>query len=107
MRTDTTVDANSAEMTALADRNVTLHQQYLRYMLRDEALAEEVPNGAVLVLLPDTDPELAEANLRAGIEAARRGKNIYVRHVYETGAPSDRCGGKAYTPYPSATGDEF
>ena len=86
MSTDTTTDeAVSPETRQLATRNFLLQQQFMRAMLTDDALNAEVPDGAMLVLLPDHDPELATANLRAGVAAAEHGLNVYLRHVAAEG----------------------
>lgn len=66
--------------TGLIERDIGLGFDFLGAIIDDPSIAEDIPNGATLVLLPDDDPELAEANLQMGIEAARKGADVYIRH---------------------------
>lgn len=85
---------------ALIGRNFILHQQFAQAMLGDEALAAEIPRGAMLVLLPDQDTALREANIEAGLAALRRGHHVYFRQVYRQATPPQQSGGVAYGPRP-------
>jgi len=69
---------------SLTTRDFALQDEFLQAMIADEALQEEIPNGALLVLLPDDDPALTERNIAHGITAARRGMNVYFRHVHQS-----------------------
>jgi hypothetical protein len=55
-----------------------------RLMLRgfeDPSLFMEIPDGATLILIPDDDPEQAAAEIEVGIQAVKRGENVYFRHL--------------------------
>lgn len=71
------------------ERNVTLSFEFAKSIIDDPAILEEIPDGATLVLLPDDEPELARENLRIGVMAAKRGEDVYFRHVTNlSSAPS-------------------
>jgi hypothetical protein len=53
-----------------------------RAVVADPSILDEIPNGCTLVLLPqDADEAFVEANLAIALRAARRGRNVYIRHV--------------------------
>lgn len=62
-------------------RNITLSFEFAKSIVDDPAILEEIPDGATLVLLPDDEPDLVRENLRLGLEAAKRGEDVYIRHV--------------------------
>ena len=62
-------------------RDTELWSAFLHAIVDDPAILEEIPGGAAVVLFPDDDPELAETNLKHGIDAARNGADVYIRHV--------------------------
>jgi len=72
--------------STFVDRNIRLGFQLARDIVDDPSLLDEIPEGATVVLIPDDDAELAEANLRQGIAAFRAGANVYLRHVRATTA---------------------
>lgn len=90
----------ASDEKALIEQDFQLHEQFLESLIHDERLIGEIPHGVVLVLIPDKNPELAEANLRTAIEAAQQGRNVYVRHVYRQNTPSEQYGDYTYGPYP-------
>lgn len=79
MSAETTTKPIADELTL---RDFALHDAFLQALIADEALQEEIPNGVSLVLLPDDDPELTERNLAFAVLNARRGRNVYLRHVH-------------------------
>lgn len=79
MSTETTTKPIADELTL---RDFALHDAFLKALIADEALQDELPNGAALILLPDDDPELTERNIAFGVLSARRGRNVYLRHVH-------------------------
>ncbi|MGH2535165.1 MAG: DUF5647 family protein [Thermomicrobiales bacterium] len=85
-RTSTTDPAT----VATVERNLDLAQGYLLAMLDDPARMERVPGGASLVLLPRDEPDGFEANLNIAVALARKGRNVYVRHVERDGRPVER-----------------
>lgn len=62
-------------------RNIDALHHFMQAALDEPSMLKEIPSGADLVLLPDDDPELADANLRGGIELVRQGRNITFHHV--------------------------
>jgi len=47
----------------------------------DPSLFMDIPDGVTLILIPDDDPEQAEAEIEAGIRAVKRGENVFFRHL--------------------------
>ena len=47
----------------IAARNLSLGFEFDKYLVEHPELLERIPENAVLALLPQDDPELAEANL--------------------------------------------
>lgn len=45
------------------------------------ALFDEIPNGCILVLLPDDDPDYVARQIATAAGAAQRGENVYLRHL--------------------------
>jgi Family of unknown function (DUF5647) len=75
------------ETARIADRNLELFRGFNQAILDDPDRLGEIPNGVHLVLLPEDDPEMFEVNLRIGLDAARRGEDVYLRHVTRDGRP--------------------
>jgi hypothetical protein len=48
----------------LFHKNLILGKEFDLYVLEHPEFAEEIPKDALVVLMPDDDPELAEINLR-------------------------------------------
>jgi hypothetical protein len=63
----------------LVERNIELSAEFSRYLFEHPEIAEKIPLGAELILLPEFDDELKTYNLSlgGGIEA-EGGKVIYV-----------------------------
>lgn len=47
----------------LATRSLMLSTEFSLYIVEHSEVADEIPQGAVVVLLPEDDPELARYNL--------------------------------------------
>jgi hypothetical protein len=62
-------------------QEVDLWVEFTHAIVDDPSILEDVPEGATVVLIPDDDPELAEGNYQRAINAARRGSDVYIRHV--------------------------
>jgi len=78
----TTTVAPSTIDDAHAAKNGELHRRYLRAMIDDPDGSYDVPNGALLVLLPDDgDEAFAASEVEIGLLHLRRGRNVYFRHV--------------------------
>ncbi len=66
---------------AQEEKNISLAFGFMRDVVDNPALLDEIPNNATIVFLPDDDPEQIEANLQLAIRSARAGKNVYLQHV--------------------------
>lgn len=67
--------------TGFVERNIELAFWFAQQQLEHPELAEEVPNGATLILIPQNDPDLAMHNAGLGMKAIANGENVYFRHV--------------------------
>ncbi len=45
-------------------KNVTLSTEFNKYLIEHPEFAEQIPDEAVVILLPDDDPELCQENLQ-------------------------------------------
>ena len=54
---------------------------FLRGIIANPELAQDIPNGANVVLIPPDDPELAAIEIKAGMLALSRGFDVYFRHI--------------------------
>ncbi|HET8523368.1 MAG TPA: DUF5647 family protein [Thermomicrobiales bacterium] len=84
MSTHATQANSNTEQTddaVLAERNIELAFTFMHDVLDDPALLDEIPDGVTLVLIPADDPATAEANLAIATAEARRGRNVYIRHM--------------------------
>ena len=78
----------SATKTSIVDtvdvegRNLDLAADLLRSIGDDPAILDQIPDGAMLVLLPaDADEAFVEANVAVGLDMLRKGHDVYFRHV--------------------------
>jgi Family of unknown function (DUF5647) len=69
------------ERHTTTDRNLALAFTLADAIVDDPSLLDEIPEGATVVLLPDDDRELAEANRALGLQALDAGANVYFRHI--------------------------
>lgn len=69
-------------MTAheLFTKNVKLSTEFDLYILEHPEVAEQIPDNALIVLLPKDDPEMCEKNLE--LAKARREPGQAVVHVW-------------------------
>ena len=63
MSADVAVREQTAE--AVASTNITLKFGFLRSIIADPTILNDIPNGVMLKLLPDDDPDLVEAKSRS------------------------------------------
>ena len=47
----------------------------------DASVVEDIPHGAMLILLPADDPTFAAEALAVGVKAVREGWNVYFKHL--------------------------
>jgi hypothetical protein len=55
----------------------------------DANVLDDIPHGAMLVLLPADDPGFSEEALDLGLKAVREGWNVYFKHLPATAAAED------------------
>ena len=48
----------------LVEKNITLSMEFRRYVIEHPKVAEQIPKGAQVVLLPQDDPELCREHLK-------------------------------------------
>lgn len=63
------------------ERSIDLSFDFLHSVIDDPTILDDIPAGATLVLIPDNDPELAEVKYQLAVDVARRGENVYIRHI--------------------------
>lgn len=73
-------DDHGAQDARIA-RNMEWMHEFLQSILADPDILDEIPEGAGVFLLPDDDPELAEANLKGAERSRQRGYPVYVRRM--------------------------
>lgn len=62
------------------EKNVTLSMEFSRYVIENPEIAEKIPKGAMVVLLPEDDPELCKENLKIAEMHKEKGQPVvYVR----------------------------
>ncbi len=64
-----------------AGHRIELHRRFLLAGLREPGVFDSIPPGVALYLLPDDDARFAAAEMAAAAGAARRGVDVYLRHV--------------------------
>ncbi len=82
-------DTKTSDPVVTSDRDgYTVDQQMIRNTFglvrgaaANPAVARDIPQGATIILIPDDDPELAEAEIKAGMVALGRGQDVYFRHI--------------------------
>jgi hypothetical protein len=48
----------------LVKKNLDLHAEWIRYVFDNPGVLDGIPKGAVLVILPEDDPELYAENIK-------------------------------------------
>jgi hypothetical protein len=62
--------------STVAARNLELLDLFMQYTLEHPEMLDRIPPGAELFIMPDSDPELAEANRRRMLAARDGGKAV-------------------------------
>lgn len=57
----------------------------LRSLIAEPDLAEQLPDGATVAIIPDYDPEVARINLALARQALRKGQAVHFRFVGRNG----------------------
>ena len=71
-----------AEAVDVEGRNLDLAADLLTAIADDPTILDQIPNGAMLVLLPaDADDAFVEANVAIGLDMLRKGHDVFFRHV--------------------------
>ncbi len=68
-------------------KRIDLIRRFTLPVFKDTSLLETIPDGCMLILLPDDDPEFREQEIRVASESTLRGHNVYLRHVRATDLP--------------------
>ncbi len=69
-------------------KTISLTAGLIEAALDDASILENIPRGAVVVLLPDDDPAFTEESIALGIEAVRRGQDVVFRHTARAKQPA-------------------
>jgi hypothetical protein len=73
--------ATSADTDRQVDKRLDLARRFTLAGFADPGVFDGIPRDVLLFLLPDDDPAFAEREVVAGAAAARRGEDVYFRHV--------------------------
>jgi len=60
----------------MAHKNLELMKLLTQEILINESLARRIPKGATVVILPESDPELAAANRKLAQRARKQGETV-------------------------------
>ncbi|HLI50705.1 MAG TPA: DUF5647 family protein [Thermomicrobiaceae bacterium] len=69
-------------MTDTIPNNIGIAFEFARSIVDDPTILDEIPDGATLVLVPDSDPKTINTNLELARAALERGEDVYLRHVH-------------------------
>ncbi|MGH7961795.1 MAG: DUF5647 family protein [Candidatus Binatia bacterium] len=74
----------------LFTKNLTLSTEFDLYLLEHPEVAEQIPADALLLLLPEEDPELCAKNLELAQVRREPGQPIVYIHVERVAPPRSR-----------------
>lgn len=63
----------------LVSKDLEYTRVFTLAILDDPTILEDVPNGVLLVLMPDDDPEYTAISVERGMKAVARGEDVYFR----------------------------
>lgn len=69
-----------AEAEDVIERNLVLAFDLMQAAIADPSILDQFPDGATVVIVPDTDEKMASVNLELGKQAAGAGQNVYFYH---------------------------
>jgi Family of unknown function (DUF5647) len=75
-------------------KTISLTADFVETALDDPSILAGIPHGAVLVLLPDNDPDFVQESIAIGFEAVRQGKDVVFRHLTRADDRADRRGSR-------------
>jgi len=65
----------------LFHKNLILGKEFDLYVLEHPEFAEEIPEDAIVVLMPEDEPELAEINLRMAEDMQEPGQPLFLVRI--------------------------
>ncbi|MDP8238524.1 MAG: hypothetical protein P9X24_05505 [Candidatus Hatepunaea meridiana] len=71
----------------LFEKNLLLSTEFSRYLLENPDIAEQIPNDAIVVILPEYDKELAEENLSIAKARKEEGQSMVLVNVEKLAPP--------------------
>jgi hypothetical protein len=78
----TTRGGVAAPPTGFWDRQNELFRGMIQAVIADETAFADVPRSASIILIPsDADDAFLQASVEVGLDALRKGLNVYLRHV--------------------------
>jgi hypothetical protein len=63
------------------ERDAELHARVLKDMIENPQKYDDIPNGSLLILVPNDDPAQLEWAIRQGANAVRDGVSVYLRRI--------------------------
>jgi hypothetical protein len=76
-----TITRAKPTVTANDQRIIRQTFSFMRGMVANPGIVQDIPDGANLVLIPPHNPELAAIEIEAGMLALSRGLDVYFRHI--------------------------
>lgn len=64
---------------ALAGKDLELTRVFSLAVIEDPTILEDIPNGVLLMLMPDDDPEYSATCIERGLAAVAQGRDVYFR----------------------------
>lgn len=65
----------------LFHKNLILGKEFDLYVLEHPEFGEEIPENALVVLMPEDDSELAETNLRMAEDMQETGQSLFIVRI--------------------------
>lgn len=62
-------------------KNLDLHAEWMRYCFEHPEMLDRLPQGAQVVIIPDNDPHLAEANRKIADDLKNKGLPVVIVHL--------------------------
>lgn len=60
----------------LFHKNAVLNIEFNKYLLEHPSFAEKIPDNALVVLLPEDDPEFCQENLKIAEKRKEKGQKV-------------------------------
>ena len=62
-------------------KTISLTADFIETAFDDASVLAGIPDGALLILLPEDDPSFLEQSIALGIDAVRDGRDVVFRHT--------------------------